>query len=54
MKYRVVITRYHEYSVDADNENEAEKEAIRLFESDMRRPIADTFYDDIEVEEDEE
>lgn len=54
MKYIVIITKYHCYEVEADNEVKAEEKAIEEFETDMRRPIADTNYDDVEVEEIEE
>lgn len=52
-QYTVTFTKYYEYSVDADNEYEAKKKAIRCFEEDMSRPFADTSYDDVEVEEEE-
>ena len=51
MKYEVTVTQYHYYEVDADNESEAKEIAIKEFESDMCNPIADTHYDDVEVEE---
>lgn len=54
MKYTVTITKYHYYEVEADNEVKAEEKAIEEFETDMRRPIADTSYDEVEVEEIEE
>ena len=54
MKYEVIITKYHTYEVEADNEHEAEKIAIEEFESDMRRPIANIHFDELEIEEIEE
>lgn len=57
MKYSVVITRYSYYTVEAEDEDEAEEEAIKEYVSDMCSPIADTSYDEVEVlgvEEDEE
>lgn len=57
MKYSVVITRYSYYTVEAEDEDEAEEKAIEEYESDMCSPIADTSYDEVEVlgvEEDEE
>lgn len=57
MKYSVVITRYRYYTVEAEDEDEAEEKAIEEYESDMLSPIADTSYDEVEVlgvEEDEE
>lgn len=56
-KYRVAFTQYYEYEVEAESESEAEDLAYEEFESEMRRPIANTCYDDVEVEcieEDEE
>ena len=52
--YTVTFTVYHTYDVEADDEFAAEKEALEEFEHDMCSPIADTHYDDIEIEEDEE
>lgn len=51
MKYEVTFTRYHTYTVEAEDDDQAEKLAYKEFESDMRRPIADTYYDDVEIEE---
>lgn len=51
MKYSVVITRYSYYTVEAEDEDEAEEKAIEEYESDMLSPIADTSYDEVEVEE---
>lgn len=53
MKYTVTITQYHEYTVEADDENKAIIIGIEEFEKDMRKPIAQTWYDDVEVEEKE-
>jgi hypothetical protein len=49
-KYNVVYTQYYSYTVEADCEDEAESLAYDMFETDMRCPIANTFYDDIEIE----
>lgn len=51
MKYSVVITRYSYYTVEAEDEDEAEEKAIEEYQSDMLSPIADTSYDEVEVEE---
>lgn len=48
--YNVTYIQYHSYTVEADNEDEAESLAYDMFESDMRYPVANTFYDDIEIE----
>lgn len=48
--YNVTYTQYYSYTVEADSEDEAESLAYDMFESDMRYPIANTFYDDVEIE----
>ena len=53
MKYKVTFVQYHEYTVEAEDENEAEDVAYKEFQSDMRRPVAQTWWDEIEVKEDE-
>lgn len=50
MKYSVTFTQYFGYDVEADNEEDAIKEAEELFESDMRTPTARTDYDDVTIE----
>ena len=54
MRYSVCFTQYFEYEVEAENEDEAFDEAFEEFESDMRCPIANTNYDDVEIREIEE
>ena len=55
MKYTVTFVQYYTYKIEADDEDEAFDEAYDEFTSDMRRPIARIWYDDIEVEcEDED
>ena len=48
MKYEVTFTRYHSYDIEADNEDEAIELAEEEFESDMRSPIADCYYDEVD------
>lgn len=50
MEYLVTVTQYHEYYVDAEDENEAQKLGIKEFEADMRRSVADIHYDEVDVE----
>ena len=50
MKYQVCFTKYYFYDVEADNEEEAIDIAEREFNSDMKCPIADTTYDEVEVD----
>ena len=52
--YTVTFTQYHTYEVEAEDEWEARDKAHREFESDMYSPIANPFYDEVEVECDEE
>ena len=54
MKYAIRFIQSYEYEVEAENENEAFDEAFEEFESDMRCPIANTNYDDVEIREIEE
>lgn len=54
MVYNVTFTKYYEYEVEAETEREAEDEARRQFVSDMMHPVADTFYDEVEVESEDD
>lgn len=53
-KYRVLFTQYYSYNVDAEDEQTAIDLAYDEFHSDMCCPIANTCYDDVEIEEIEE
>lgn len=50
-EYKIYFTKYYSYYVEADSEEEAIEIAEGDFEADMRCPIADTTYDEVEVEE---
>lgn len=50
MKYYVNFIQYNEYEVEADSESEAEDKAYREFHNDMCKPIAHTWYDEVEIE----
>lgn len=52
--YTVTFTQYHTYEVEAEDEWEARDKAQREFESDMYSLIANPYYDEIEVQCDEE
>lgn len=54
MNCLVTFTQFHEYEIEAKNENEALEKAKSEFYNDMCRPIADTHYDDIEIRCEEE
>jgi hypothetical protein len=49
-KYNVTYIQYHSYTVEAESEDEAEYVAYKEFETDMRYPVANLYYDDFEIE----
>lgn len=49
-KYNVTFYQSSTYVVEAENESDAIRVASPKFDYDMRRPIARTDYDDVEVE----
>lgn len=53
-KFKVWFTQYYSYEVEAEDEDVAIDLALDDFYSEMRRPIARTYYDECEVEEMEE
>lgn len=52
--YIVTFAQYYTYCVEAENEDEAENKAYKEFKSDMLIPVANTRYDDVEIECNEE
>lgn len=50
MNYVVTFYQTSSYVVDADTEEEAFAKAEPMFDASMRRPIARTDYDDVEIE----
>ena len=50
MTYKVTFVQYHTYTVDAKDDDEAENIAYKEFERDMYYPAANTWYDDVEIE----
>lgn len=54
MSYVVTFTKYYMYEVDARTAEEAKDRAYEHFVSEMRRPIASTSYDEVEVDPDED
>ena len=50
LKYVVTFYQTSSYVVEAENEDEAFDKAAPLLDEAMRRPIARTDYDDIEIE----
>lgn len=48
-KYNVTFTQYFSYEVEADNEDDAVAVAEDLFDGEMRSPVANTLYDEVEV-----
>lgn len=53
MKYVVTFYQTTSYVVDADNEDDAFEKAEPMFHDAMRRPVARTDYDDVDVEPEE-
>ena len=51
--YTVKFEQHHTYKVEANNEDEAFDKAHKEFVSDMRYPVANTFYDFYDIECDE-
>lgn len=54
MQYLVMFTQYYEYLVEANSEEEAKELGYRKFSAEQRIPIADTHYDEVSVEPQEE
>lgn len=50
MAYTVTFSQYHTYSVEADNESDAFDKAHDEFKTDMRRSVANTWYDEVCVD----
>ena len=50
MTYKVIFTQHYEYEVKAKNDSEAHDRAYKEFEAEMRYPVANTIYDEIEIE----
>lgn len=50
-EYKICFIKYHTYHVKAETEDEAIEIAEDIFCSDMCYPVADTTYDEVEVEE---
>jgi hypothetical protein len=48
-EYKVYFTKYYAYYVEAETEDEAIEIAEDDFRADMRCPIADTTYDEVNV-----
>lgn len=54
MTYTVTFVQNHTYEVEANSESEAESIAYKEFANNMRYPVARTWYDEVEIECDEE
>lgn len=52
-KFEVVFTKYYNYSVEAEDVDEAIDVAEEIFMTMMRSPIADTTYDEVDTYEEE-
>ena len=53
-KYKICFIQYYSYKVEAETEDEAFDLAYEEFDTDTHRPIANNFYDEVEIEEIEE
>lgn len=53
MKYTVKFEQYHTYEVEAESEDEAFDKAHEEFVSDMRTPVANSWYDAVDIYYDE-
>ena len=54
MQYLVTFTQYHEYWVEADSEEKAYIVGYEEFCHNMRSPVANTHYDEVSVEPQED
>lgn len=48
-EYKICFIKYYTYCVEAETEDEAIEIAENEFVTEMRCPIADTTYDEVEV-----
>ena len=48
--YHVTFSKYYDYDVEAYNEDDAHDKAYEMYASEMRSPIADTTYDEMDIE----
>ena len=53
-KFYVMIRDAHDYEIEAETEQEAFKLAEKQFRNEVSSPIANTIYDDYDIEEVEE
>lgn len=54
MDYKVTFVQYYTYNVYANDEEDAFNEAYKEFQREMYYPSANTWYDDVEIECEEE
>lgn len=54
MDYTVTFVQYYTYKVYANDEDDAFNEAYKEFQREMYYPAANTWYDDVKIECDEE
>ena len=50
-EYNVTFCRYDSYTVEAENDAEAEEKAYKMYHSDCCSSVANTHYDEVEIEE---
>lgn len=49
-KYLVTFTQYHQYEIEADSQDAACNIGYNVFAADMKIPVANTLYDEVEAE----
>ena len=54
MQYTVTFIQEHDFTVEADSEEEAQEKAYQKFCDFMRRPVANTNYDEVRIEREDE
>ena len=50
-QYTVTFVQYYTYEVEAENEDEAFDSAYENFDVETHRPIANNWYDEVEINE---
>ena len=54
MKATIRISQWYTYEVEGEDEDDCLDKAVEIFDNEMRKPIARTWYDEIEIIETEE
>ena len=54
MKATICFTQYHTYEVEGEDEDDCLDKAEEMFDNEMKKPIARTWYDKVKIIETEE